>query len=58
MTEFSQDRRFVYDTARIPLGGDRRKPRAMLERPRPAPPRPEHALPGCSEGDPPPSAPC
>jgi stage V sporulation protein R len=44
MTEFSQDRRFVHNPTKIPMSGDRRKPRLALDGPLPPPPRPEQAL--------------
>lgn len=42
--EYSQDRRFVHNPAKIPTSGDRRKPRSALDGPLPPPQRPEHPL--------------
>ncbi|WP_374675210.1 SpoVR family protein [Ideonella sp.] len=47
--EYSQDRRFVHNPAKIPETGDRRRPRAALDQPLPPPPRPEHPLPDPSD---------
>jgi stage V sporulation protein R len=47
--EYSQDRRFVHNPAKIPDTGDRRRPRAALDEPLPPPPRPEHPLPDPSD---------
>jgi stage V sporulation protein R len=47
--EYSQDRRFVHNPAKIPAAGDRRKPRSALDGPLPPPPRPERPLPDPSD---------
>jgi stage V sporulation protein R len=49
MIEYSQDRRFVHNPAKIPASGDRRKPRLALDGPLPPPTRPEAPLPDPSD---------
>jgi stage V sporulation protein R len=49
VNEFSQDRRFVYNPAKISPTGDHRRPRQALDAPLPPLPRPEHPLPDPSD---------
>ena len=47
--EYSQDRRFVDNRAKIPPTGDRRRPHTVIDGPLPPPPRPAERLPDPSD---------